>query len=549
MIRIVFIFIFLYLFSNSEMLRNNDEIFKEDNSSLNAIEYLHPKSHIKIFLPSIPYIYISKNTNAGLIRSDDNEQGWVYDLAKSHERIDDYTYIFEIKRNLKFQDGTPFTIDSAINNLNHFKKNPFLFSNIDKIDFEISKIDEFRLKIELKQKYELFFIDLARVFFFTDEYLKKYPTKAEETEAGTREPGPYGMGPYILKDGYAVGKEQTEKIILEANPYYWNKKYPKIKKVTVYTQLNAEEAFNNAVNFEGKLDISPIPFDKKIEAVMSKYSKLVIKKSTNNIIIFFNLINGNQKLQNREIRLALNEAIDEENILNFIYKKEGTVSPFTTSINFDIVNKIAQKHEYSKYKMSEEKKHKLLNGLKLNIFTQDRFMFLWRGLEYQLEKYGVEILYDITTSEKDIYSQLLNTHSSKNTKNWDLLTWGDDDWYYQNPWTVLFIYENNSPWSTIKNDPFMNNYIKEFFITKRDSQNYENIISKILYRARHMAYTLRVPSHNKVIAVNKEVIFEPFEGGIIPLWKTKITKNHWSIRGEQPYPEDQHTPIIPLRMK
>lgn len=527
----------------------DDDVFKEDNSSSNVINYLHPKSHIKVFLPSIPYIYISKNTNAGLIRSDDNEQGWVYDLAKSHKRIDDYTYIFEIKRGLKFQNGTPFTIDSVINNLNHFKKNPFLFSNIDKVDFDVIKVDKYRVKIILKQKYEMFFIDLARVFFFTDEYLKKYNPKGEETEAGTINPGAYGMGPYILKSGYAIGKKQTNKIVLEANPYYWDKRYPTIKKVTAFTQLKAKEAFNNIVNFEGKLDISPIAFDKKIEAVMSKYSKLVIKESTNNIIIFFNLINGNKKLKNKELRIALNEALNQENILNFIYKKEGTISPFSTSINFKLIKKIAQKNEYKKFNISEKRKHELLNGLELNIFTQDRFMFLWRGIEYQLEKYGVKLNYQITTSEKDIYEQLLNTKSSKNSKNWDLLAWGDDDWYYQNPWTVLFIYENDSPWSTVPNDNFMKKYIDKFFQTRVDDPQYEHIVSKILYRARDMAYTLRVPSINKVIAVNKEVIFEPYAGGIIPLWKTKITKNHWSVREKDEYSKDLHRPIIPLRFK
>ncbi len=547
MFKIVFILMLFISYINAS--EENENIFKEDNSSLEAINYLHPKSHIKVFLPSIPYIYISKNTNAGLIRSSDNEKGWVYDLAKSHKRIDDYTYIFEIKKNLKFQDGTPFTIQSVINNLNHFKKNPFLFTNIDKIDFNISKIDDYRVKIELKQKYEMFFLDLARIFFFTDEYLKKYNPKGEETESGTKAPGPFGMGPYILKSGYAVGKKQANKIVLEANPYYWDKRYPKIKKVTVFTQLDTDEAFDRVVNHEGLLDLVPIPFNKKIEVVMSKYSKLVIKKSTNNIIIFFNLINGSKKLRDRSIRVALNEALDQENLLNFVYKKEGTLSPFSSSIHLEIVKKIADRKEYKVNSVTEEEKHKLLKGLVFNVFTQDRFMFLWKGIEYQLEKYGVKLNYIITTSEKDIYEQLLNTRASKNTKNWDILTWGDDDWYYRHPWTTLFIYENDSPWSTIPNDSFMKKYIDKLFETKIDDSLYEDIISKILYRARDMAYTLRVPSINKVIAVNKEVIFEPFSGGIIPFWKTKITKKHWSVRQSEEYPNSSHEPIIPLRIK
>ena len=522
--------------------------FIEDSSLKRVAAKLHPQSHINIFLPSIPYSYISKNTNAGLIRSADNAQGWVYDLAKSHKRVDDYTYIFEMRKNLRFQDGTVFTVDNVIENLNYFKKYPFLYTNIDNVGFDVIKLDNYRLKIKLEKKYEMFLLDLARIYFYTDEYIKKYAPKGEETGSANEFPGAFGMGPYILESGYAVGKKQSSKLELVANPYYWNAKFPKIKRVTVYTQLNMNEALNDVVNSEGKLDITPIPFNKKIDVMMSKYAKLVIKKSTDNFLIFFNLINGNKKLQNKEVRQALNQALNRENLLNFVYKKEGRLSPFSSSINYKIVEKIAQKNEYPQNRLSQEKKKELLKGLVLNVFTQDRFMFLWKGIEFQLNKYGVKLNYTITTSEKDIYNQLLNTKASKNTKAWDMLIWGDDDWYYQNPWTVFFIYENNSPWSTIQNDETMDTHIQRLFKTKIDSKEYEDVVSRILYRARDMAYTLRVPSANKVIAINKEVIYKPYQGGMIPLWKIQITKDHWSIRGNKEYPQYLHVPIKPKRV-
>lgn len=510
---------------------------------------MHPSSHIKIFLPSIPYSYISKNINSGLIRSIDNEQGWEYDLAKSYVRVDDYTYIFEIRKNLKFQNGESFTVNNVIRNLEHFRKYPLLYTNIDKIDFSIKKIDEFRFEIKLNKKYEMFLTDLARVYFYTDEYLQKYNPKGAETGTSNKIPGSFGMGPYILKEGYSIGEEQTPQIELEANPYYWNKSYPKIKYVTIFTQLNMKDALNKIINKEGELDISPIPFNKKIDVLMSKYSKLIIKESTNNLIVYFNLINGNKKLQDKEVRIALNEALNQENLLNFVYKKEGKISPFATSINYKIVKKIADKDKYQKFDLTEEKKHKLLEGLTLNIFTQDSFMFLWKGIEYQLKHYGVKLNYIITNSERDIYKQLLNTRNNNNSISWDLLMWGDDDWYYQNPWSVFFIYENDSVWSMFNNDSTMNEYIQKYFETKIDSTQYEDIVEKILYRARNMAYTLRLPSHNKVFAVNKEIIYEPYEGGIIPLWKIRITKDHWSVRKKDAYSHELQIPIKTQRFK
>lgn len=498
-------------------------------------------------MPSIPYSYISKNTNSGLIRSFDNERGWEFDLAKSYKRVDELTHIFEIRKNLKFQDGSSFTVDNVIRNLENFREYPLLYTNIDKVSFTLEKIDNYKVKIKLLKKYEMFLNDLARIYFYTDEYLEKYKPKGSETGSANKTPGAYGMGPYILKSGYAIGEEQTSKIELEANPFYWNSQYPKIKRVTVFTQLKLQEALLDITEKEGNLDIMPIPFNKKINVLMSKYSKLVIKKSTNNFIIFFNLINGNPKLSNKDVRLALNDAINQENLVNIVYKKEGKISPFATSSNYKIVDKIAKKKEYKENSYTEEEKKNLLNGLVLNVFTQDRFIFLFKGIEYQLKKYGVKFEYHLTYSEKEIYNQLLKTKKNKNTKNWDLLMWGNDDWYYKNPWTVFFIYENDSVWSTIKNDDIMNSYIQKYFETKIGTKEYELVTSNILNRARNMGYTLRVPSHNKVIAVNKEVIFEPYVGAMIPLWKISLTKDHWSVRGNRDYPKNLLVPVKPQR--
>lgn len=548
MFRVIFILIFTYhnSFAHDHLISKFE--FRDDSSSKNIAKNLHPKSHINIFLPSIPYSYISKSTNAGLIRSYDNKQGWVYDLAKSHKRVDDYTYIFELRQNLKFQDGRDFTMDDVIYNLEFFRKNPFLYTNIDKIDFEIIKIDDTYFKIVLKQKYEMFLTDLARVFFYTKEYIQKYNPVGAETGSANKVAGAFGMGPYILESGFAIGNEQTEKLELVANPHYWNKNFPKIKRITVYTQLDVNKAIEDITKYEGKLDLMPLPFNKKLEVLLSDYSKLIISKSTDNFVIFFNLINGNKKLQNQEIRQALNQALNQENLLNFVYKNEGKVSPFTASINFDVVGKIAKNCDFKENKFSSEKLKKLLDNLTLDIFTQDRFMFLFKGIEYQLKKYGVRLNYTITTSEKDIYEQLLNTRASKNTKDWDLLIWGNDDWYYQNPWTVFFTYEKDSVWSTIKNDEKMNKYIKKYFEAKVGTKEYEEVVENILNRARDMAYNLRVPSHNKVIAVNKEVIYDPYKGGIIPLWKILLTKDHWSIRNKEEYPSRFHTPVKPKRL-
>ena len=46
-----------------------------------------------------------------------------------------------------------------------------------------------------------------------------------------------------------------------------------------------------------------------------------------------------------------------------------------------------------------------MNGLNLNVYTMDRYMFLWKGIEFQLKEYGVKLNYTITKSEKALYEQ------------------------------------------------------------------------------------------------------------------------------------------------
>ncbi len=149
--------IFFIVFAFLSFLSANTN-FREDNSHLKLAKPLEKKSHIKVFLPSIPYSYISKSINSGLIRSSDNTQGWEYDLAKTHKRIGQDTYVFKIRKNLKFQNGTSCNIDNIIRNLEHFKKYPLLYTNIDKVGFDIEKIDEYTIKLKLHKNMKCFYM-------------------------------------------------------------------------------------------------------------------------------------------------------------------------------------------------------------------------------------------------------------------------------------------------------------------------------------------------------------------------------------------------------
>ncbi|AXX88287.1 ABC transporter substrate-binding protein [Malaciobacter marinus] len=540
--------LFYLFFINIALL--SDTRYREDDAHKISLAKQIKGSHIKVFIPTMPYLYLSKLINGTLIRSADNENGWEFMLATNLKRVGDLEYIFTLRDDVKFQDGTKFDAKSVIDNFEEFMKGSMLYKPLRSRLEKIEKLASNKIKFTLNKPYELFLDRLTRFNFFSSVYLKKFGWGIGniDTAVNTLEPGKYGLGPYILEEGYATGREQTAIIKIRANPYYYEKNKPYIEKITIYTELSNEEVLNMALKEEGGLDISPIPFNKKVETILSSYSKLVTSKSKHNISILFNLLKKDTSLKDKRVRIALNEAIDQEKLLKFVYKGEGQKSPTAANTNYYSVN-LATKdllthHEKMINEKNETKKYlkSILNGLELNVYTMDRYMFLWKGIEFQLLQYGVKLNYIITKSEKELFSQLFS--NIKNPKKWDMITLGTESWSSNNPWTVFFHYRINNIWSAIDKDEYLSELINKYSEVKFNSEEFLDVVDNIIHRVYEKAYTLAVPSPNIVLAVNKEVDYVPPKVLIMPLWNTKITPFHHSIRKTK-YSKDRMLPILP----
>lgn len=513
-------------------------------------------SHVKVFIPSLPYLYTSHAVNGALIRPAANQRGWEYDMAVDHQQLDDTTYEFQLRRGVRFQDGTPFNADAVVLNMEYFKKKPVQYSKIDEVFDYAEKVDDYTVRFHLTQKYGSFMNDAIWMQFYTEEYLKRNPGgwNGKDNCPNLSMPGPYGLGPYILTEGYMEGDRQTSKAVLKANPYYWDQNYPKVETITVFTDLDSQEAKQMALYEEGKLDITIIPPEDKVETILSDYSKLVISPSTDNIAIHINMINGHPRLKDKEVRNALNEAISRNNLLHFVFENEGLLSPISpqfpgvdvasqhllpTPADFDPTDKSVQ-----------QRLRQVLDGLQLRVLTQDRFLPLWRGIETHFTQVGVALDIHVTNSEKEIFEQLLTTYKGNNDQHWDLLIWGNDDWYFNHPFSVFLVFRANNAWSTILADPVMDEYLEEMFQATVDDPEFAGICEKIMRRAYDQAYMLFVPTPNKVFAVNKEVVFHPYRMACIPLWKIEVTDQHWSVRDETtPYPLSLREPVEITRVQ
>ena len=500
-----------------------------DTSKNIAINEKNKKSHLKVYMPSLPYFNLISLINGTLVRLSESKNGWEYYLAYKHEKIDDLTYDFYLRNDVKYQDGSKFDATSVVKNFNHFLKGPFLYSNIHKALKSVEKIDEYKIRIHLNEPYGMLLNDLCVISFYTDKYYEKYNWSPSLTAQNTKAAGKFGAGAYIMTEGFATGLEQSEKIVLRANPYFYEKNKPFIEKITIYTQLTTKEVIEKITKKEGELDIAYIPFNKKTEIVNSKYAKLLISPSYSNLSVHFNMLKKNSKFNDIKIRQALNDALNQKNLIKFAFKNEAVESPFLLSSNTYFAKGISQKYFNRESRYTQNELLQILNKLELKVITQDRFMFVWKGIEYQLSKYGVKLNYIITSNEKVVLEKLLNNR--KNLYDWDLLIWGNDDWN-GHPWTSFFTLYTKANWSSLKKDEYLVTAFQKLFKQDTNSLEFQEQVNKLLLYSYEKAYTLVLPSPNIVLALNKEVVYTPSKMALFPLWNARITPYHWSIRKE-----------------
>ena len=100
--------------------------------------------------------------------------------------------------------------------------------------------------------------------------------------------------------------------------------------------------------------------------MLSPYAKLISMPSTNNFTIYFNLLKKDSAVSKKEVRQALNCVLNQKNLLDFTYKKEGALNSSAL--------------EENRCLLEHEAIEKLLRGLKLNVVTQDSLLFYGKGL-------------------------------------------------------------------------------------------------------------------------------------------------------------------------
>ncbi|MDR2176962.1 MAG: ABC transporter substrate-binding protein [Treponema sp.] len=256
-------------------------------------------------------------------------------LAESWELApDNKTYTFHLRRGVKFSDGTDFNAEAVIFNMKRWVNNSRHAVLVSNKVSSMKALDEYTVEIVFENAVYTILTELTypRPVRFLS------PASVTDGESGDIVfKSPVGTGPWMI-DTYV----KDEEFSLVPNPYYWGEK-PKVDrirfKVITDGQARVLALQSGEIDLLGGDMVAKIPMESIPELKANPDFETFIRGT-----LCAHFIGFNETLpvfQDRNVRLAMNYAIDKNGIAHDLFDDAGLPAkglyqadtPYTTPQN------------------------------------------------------------------------------------------------------------------------------------------------------------------------------------------------------------------------
>jgi peptide/nickel transport system substrate-binding protein len=268
---------------------------------------------------------------------------------------DGKTWTFHLRKNVKFQDGTPFNADAVVFNFQRWwdKSNPYhkgdfeYFSSMfggfkgdpGSVIKDVKKVDDYTVEFDLNTPLAPFLSNLTMSAFAiaSPDDIKKYN--------GDIKDHPVGTGPFKF-----VSWKHDDTIELEKNPDYWDSGLPKLDKI-VFQVIKDNKARLNALQ-AGQIDIMDGLNPSDVATVKQDPNLQLFTRPSNNVgYLAFNT--EKKPFDNVKVRQAINMAIDKKALIDAFYN--GMAVPGVTPLPPSMWGNDTSIQDYS-YNVEQAKK-------------------------------------------------------------------------------------------------------------------------------------------------------------------------------------------------
>jgi peptide/nickel transport system substrate-binding protein len=283
-----------------------------------------PRGTLKVADFFWPPVSMLHNYAEGLVTLDKENQ-FVPCLAKDLRWIDQRTLEFKLRKDVKFHNGEDFNAEVVSINWEEYKKlqapRPVSDSALpDETVFK--KMDDYTVRFILPEPDGFALVKFQWFFQIAPSFYKR--AKMTERQWGyLPKAGPWGTGPFELREGSIHYAKNVDLLVLEAYEHYWDPRYPKVQRVVFDNTLlgNRKEAMRLCGDQEGSVDIINRirPLD-TLKLAGSKYAKVLKNRDVAALRGIFNQRKTGSKWQDLRVRKAINYAINREELWKYSAK-------------------------------------------------------------------------------------------------------------------------------------------------------------------------------------------------------------------------------------
>jgi peptide/nickel transport system substrate-binding protein len=268
-----------------------------------SLDTLHPYAH-----SSSPQYGIWNNIAEPLVEVNYAKRDYFGVLAESWE-FQGKKWIFKLRKNVRFHDGSPFTAKDVIYSINRMKNDK---QSLQKDNFrdltEMQAIDDYTVAFTTEVPNAVFLDRLQNRFIFSKTAADKYGEQVDQNPAGT--------GPYKF-----VSWQRDGNLVMTRNDNYWGTKAA-IREIVL--RRVKEDAGRVAGLLAGQGDvINNVPVEE-----LSRFENhpRVRAEKVEGVRMYFLAMNMSHKpFDNKLVRQAINYAVDPTAIIKYVYEGNGYV--------------------------------------------------------------------------------------------------------------------------------------------------------------------------------------------------------------------------------
>lgn len=339
-----------------------------------SLDSLHPYAYT-----SSPQYGIWNHIAEGLVQEDYIKMDYVGVLAESW-RFEGKSWVFNLKKGVRFHDGSPFTAKDVVYSIDRIMKDPKSLQKSGLKDItEVQAKDDYTVVITTKVPNAVMLDRLTNRFMISKAAADKYGADVDQH--------PIGTGPYKF-----VSWERNGPLVLTRNDDYWGPK-PQIKEIV--TQKVKEDAARVSGLLAGQGDvINNVPVEEisRIKAI----PRVRIERAQGQRMYFLVLSPAYKPFDNKLVRQAFNYAIDPSVIIKHIYEGNGYVMDGPVASNVIGTDPKTKRYPHDPTKAKELlAKAGYANGLEVKLhLSPDRYpkaKEVCQVIADQLAKVGVKV--------------------------------------------------------------------------------------------------------------------------------------------------------------